>query len=56
MGMTDENPGTRKLVKTRLLPEIHDRVVAYAARHRRTLSAAIEDLVVLGLDVAERDD
>lgn len=50
--MTNPARETRKLVKARLLPGILAEVEAYAAHHRRTVSAAIEDLVVLGLRAA----
>lgn len=45
----DTTPTTRKLVKARLLPELHAELVAYAARTHRTHSSAAEHLIALGL-------
>lgn len=46
----DETPTTtRKLVKARLLPDLHAELVAYAARTHRTHSSAAEHLIALGL-------
>lgn len=53
--MTTPDTGPRKLVKARLLPDILAEVEAYAARNRRSVSASIEDLVVLGLRGVERE-
>lgn len=46
-------PATRKLVKARLMPELHAELVAYAERTHRTHSSAAEHLIALGLQ-AER--
>jgi hypothetical protein len=44
-------PPKRTLVKARLLPDLHDRLTAYAARTHRSASSAAEHLIALCLDV-----
>lgn len=47
--MDETQPPTRKLVKARLLPDLHSELVAYAAATHRTISSAAEHLIALGL-------
>lgn len=39
----------RKLVKARLLPELHAELTAYAERTHRSMSSAAEHLIAVGL-------
>ena len=45
-----ETTGARKLVKARVRPDIHARLLAYAKRTHRTASSAAEHLIALGLE------
>lgn len=47
--MDDPAPTPRKLVKARLLADLHSQLTTYATRTHRTVSSATEHLVALGL-------
>jgi hypothetical protein len=50
----DGKPPVRKLVKARLLPDLHNRLTAYAEKTHRSLSSAAEHLIALAVDSEDR--
>jgi hypothetical protein len=51
--MTDSKPETRRLVKARLVPDLYERLDAYAKAHGRSVSNAAEFLIARGLDAQD---